>query len=254
FPLGSQTAPAVHTQIDWDRYFNSLLVDKVTLDEPIIVVVPEFVKQFESLILRTPARTVANYMVWRVVLQSYGTLGKPWRERLQAFIGVLTGQTRERARWEQCMGSLTGYLGMALSSLYVRHFFQEDSKDAALDMVKFILKEFMAILNDIDWMDEQTRKRARAKAKAIQPYIGYPEELLNDALVEEHYRNVTLQPDAYFENIMRLRKWSTDYAFGQLRKPHIKGKWKKLAQVAVVNAYYNSLENCISKCCVAGRR
>ncbi|XP_040061858.1 neprilysin-2 isoform X2 [Ixodes scapularis] len=232
-------------QIDWDRYFNSLLVDKVASDEPINVVVPEFVQQFESLILRTPARTVANYMVWRVVLQSYATLGKPWRERLQEFNAVLTGKTRETARWEQCMGSLTGSLGIALSSLYVRHFFQEDSKGAALDMVNFILKEFVAILDDIDWMDEQTRQRARQKAQAIQPYIGYPEELLRDALVEEHYRNVTLRPDAYFENIMRLRKWSTDYAFGQLRKPHIKGEWKKHAQVAVVNAYYNSLENCI---------
>ncbi|KAM7312471.1 neprilysin-2-like [Ixodes scapularis] len=240
-----QTLTTKRRKIDWDRYFNSLLVDKVTPDEPISVVVPEFVKQFESLILRTPARTVANYMVWRAVLQSYGMLGKPWRERLQEFIGVLTGQTREMARWEQCIGSLTGYLGMALSSLYVRHFFQEDSKGAALDMVNFILKEFMAILDDIDWMDEQTRQRARAKALAIQPYIGYPEELLKDALVGEHYRNVKLQPDTYFENVMRLRKWYTDYEYGHLRKPHIKGKWENLAQVAVVNAYYNSQENCI---------
>ncbi|KAM7311889.1 neprilysin-2-like [Ixodes scapularis] len=241
----SQTSPAVHTQIDWDRYFNSLLVDKVTPDEPIIVVVPKFVQQFESLILRTPARTVANYMVWWVVLQSYATLGKPWRERLQEFGSVLTGETREMARWEQCMGSLTGYLGIALSSLYVRHFFQEESKGAALDMVNFIMKEFMSILEDINWMDEQTRQRARAKALAIQPYIGYPEELLKDALVEEHYSNVTLQPDTYFENVMRLRKWYTDYGYGHLRKPHIKGEWKRFAQVAVVDAYYSDVENCI---------
>ncbi|KAM7310750.1 neprilysin-2-like [Ixodes scapularis] len=245
FPFSSQTSPAVHTQIDWDRYFNSLLVDKVTPDEPIIVVVPKFVQQFESLILRTPARTVANYMVWWVVLQSYATLGKPWRERLQEFGSVLTGETREMARWEQCMGSLTGYLGIALSSLYVRHFFQEESKGAALDMVNFIMKEFMSILEDINWMDEQTRQRARAKALAIQPYIGYPEELLKDALVEEHYSNVTLQPDTYFQNVMRLRKWYTDYGYGHLRKPHIKGEWKRFAQVAVVDAYYSDVENCI---------
>lgn len=232
-------------KIDWDRYFNSLLTEKVASDEPINVVVPEFVQRFEHLLDVTPARTLANYMVWRVVLQSYASLGKAWRERLQEFNGVLTGKTRETARWEQCMGSLTGSLGIALSSLYVRHFFQEDAKGSALDMVQFIVREFLAILDGIDWMDEQTRQRARAKAQSIRPYIGYPDELLNDTLVEEHYAKVVLQPDTYFENIMRLRKWSTDYAFGQLRKPHIKGEWKKHAQVAVVNAYYNSLENCI---------
>ncbi|XP_077532117.1 M13 family metallopeptidase neprilysin 2 isoform X2 [Haemaphysalis longicornis] len=232
-------------KIDWDRYFNSLLTDKVASDEPINVVVPEFVQRFEHLLETTPARTLANYMVWRVVLQSYASLGKAWRERLQEFNGVLTGKTRETARWEQCMGSLTGSLGIALSSLYVRHFFQEDAKGSALDMVQFIVREFLTILDGIDWMDEQTRQRARAKAQSIRPYIGYPDELLNDTLVEEHYAKVVLRPDTYFENIMRLRKWSTDYAFGQLRKPHIKGEWKKHAQVAVVNAYYNSLENCI---------
>lgn len=232
-------------KIDWDRYFNSLLTDKVASDEPINVVVPEFVQRFEHLLETTPARTLANYMVWRVVLQSYASLGKAWRERLQEFNGVLTGKTRETARWEQCMGSLTGSLGIALSSLYVRHFFQEDAKGSALDMVQFIVREFLTILDGIDWMDEQTRQRARAKAQSIRPYIGYPDELLNDTLVEEHYAKVALRPDTYFENIMRLRKWSTDYAFGQLRKPHIKGEWKKHAQVAVVNAYYNSLENCI---------
>ncbi|KAK8787379.1 hypothetical protein V5799_022845 [Amblyomma americanum] len=221
-------------KIDWDKYFNSLLVDPVAADEPINVVVPEFVQRFESLMETTAPRTLANYMVWRVVLQSYASLSKPWRERLQEFNGVLTGKTRETARWEQCMGSLTGSLGIALSSLYVRHFFQEDAKGAALDMVQFIVREFVTILDGIDWMDEQTRQRARAKAQAIRPYIGYPDELLNDALVEEHYAKVQLKPDDYFENIMRLRKWSTDYAFGQLRKPHIKGDYMNYGAIGFV--------------------
>ncbi|XP_064459407.1 neprilysin-2-like isoform X2 [Ornithodoros turicata] len=232
-------------KINWDRYFAELLVDPVAQDEPINVVVPQFVRDFESLIERTDKRIVANYMVWRVVLQSYATLSKQWREKLQEFNNILTGKTRETARWEQCMGSLTGSLGMALSSMYVRNFFQEDSKGAAMNMVTYILREFLDILNGIDWMDPMTRQRAKEKAQAIQPYIGYPEELLKDENVAKHYENVTLKPNEYFDNIMRLRKWSTDYAFGQLRKPHIKGEWKKHAQVAVVNAYYNSLENCI---------
>ncbi|KAG0419148.1 hypothetical protein HPB47_004337 [Ixodes persulcatus] len=121
----------------------------------------------------------------------------------------------------------------------------KESKGAAAGHGQLHPEEFMAILDDIDWMDEQTRQRARAKAQAIQPYIGYPEELLKDVLVEEHYSKVTLKPDAYFENVMRLRKWSTDYALGQLRKPHIKGDWKRFAQVAVVDAYYSDVENCI---------
>ena len=68
-------------------------------------------------------------MLWRTVLQSFATLGKKWRELGQEFNTVITGQAREEPRWEQCMASLTGSLGIALSSLYVRHHFKGNSKD-----------------------------------------------------------------------------------------------------------------------------
>lgn len=74
-------------------------------------------------------------MMWRVVLQSFATLGKRWRELAQEYNKVITGQDREEPRWEQCMASLTGSLGIALSSLYVRHHFKEDSKE----MVRHVL-------------------------------------------------------------------------------------------------------------------
>lgn len=67
-------------------------------------------------------------MMWRIVLQCYTTLGKRWRELAQEYNKVITGQDREEPRWEQCMSSLTGSLGVALSSLYVKNHFKEGSK------------------------------------------------------------------------------------------------------------------------------
>ncbi|XP_022689226.1 membrane metallo-endopeptidase-like 1 isoform X3 [Varroa jacobsoni] len=231
--------------INWDLYFNSLLVDHIDDDEMINVGVPNFIAQVAKLLQTVDKRTLANYMMWRVVLQSYATLGKAWRDQLHNFNSVLTGKTRENPRWEQCMTSLTGSLGLSLSNLYVKNFFHEDSKDHALSMVKYITNEFLNIIKEVDWMDSATRLRAKNKAEAIVPYIGYPSELMNDTLLSDHYTNVSMKSDEYFKNVMQLRRWSTDYSFGQLRKPHIKGEWKKHAQVAVVNAFYNSLENCI---------
>ncbi|KAH9378618.1 hypothetical protein HPB48_018866 [Haemaphysalis longicornis] len=40
-------------KIEWDRYFNSLLTDKVASDEPVNVVVPEFVQRFGHLLETT---------------------------------------------------------------------------------------------------------------------------------------------------------------------------------------------------------
>lgn len=57
-------------------------------------------------------------------------------------------------------------------------------------MVNYIHKEFLTILDEVDWMDENTTQRARDKANAIVSYIGYPDELLNNSKVGDLYTNV----------------------------------------------------------------
>ena len=52
---------------------------------------------------------------------------------------------------------VTFSLANAMGSLYVRKFFQEDAKAAAVEMVNDIKETFFEILDTIDWMDEETR-------------------------------------------------------------------------------------------------
>lgn len=195
--------------------------------------------------IKLKSRTLANYMMWRVVLQSVSTMGRKWRELAQTYNAVITGQEREEPRWEQCLSSLTGTLGIAISSMYVKNYFKSDSKGLAMEMVGYIKREFANILDEVDWMDAETRQEAKEKANAIASYIGYPDELLNDTKIEDLYSGLDLRRGHYFDNILHLRKWSTDYSFSQLRKPNQKVDWRKHARAATVNAFYNSLDNSI---------
>lgn len=231
--------------INWEKYLDNLLKEHIYPDEDVIVKVPQFLKQLDELLQRTDSRLLANYMIWRVVRQSMSLLGKRWRELSQSYSSITTGRQREEPRWEQCLGTVSGTLGTALSAMYVKNHFRTESKAVALEMVGYIRKEFLKILSEVDWMDEDTRREAKKKAHAITPYIGYPDEILNDALIEDLYTNLQLYPDNYFENVRSMRIWSTNYAFAQLRKPNEKGDWKKHARTAIVNAFYNSLENSI---------
>lgn len=231
--------------IKWSKYFGALLGTNVTASDEIIVNVPKFLTKLDALLLTTDKRLLANYMLWRVVLQSFSMLGKRWRELAQEFNTVVTGQAREEPRWEQCISSVTGSLGIALSSLYVRNHFKGQSKEKALEMVGYIHREFLKILHDVDWMDDRTKQRARDKAMAIRPYIGYPNELFNNTEIENFYSGLSFSKNEYFNNVQTLRKWSTDYAFGQLNKTNKKGDWRKHGKSAVVNAFYNIIENSI---------
>ena len=49
------------------------------------------------------------------------------------------------------------------------------------------LEEMGAILDEIDWMDDMTRERAKDKLRTMKEYIGYPEEILQENLLEELY-------------------------------------------------------------------
>lgn len=236
---------SVAPNIDWNKYLTQLLDDPLSGEEEIIVNVPSFFAKLDKLLLEVEPRTLANYMIWRVVLQSISTLGRKWRDLAQGYNAVITGQEREEPRWEQCLSSLTGTLGIAISSMYVKNHFKSDSKEQAMEMVGYIKREFTNILDQVDWMDEATRLEAKAKADSIATYIGYPDELLNDTLIEHLYAGLELQRARYFDNILHLRKWSTDYSFRQLRKVNLKVDWRKHARAATVNAFYNSLDNSI---------
>lgn len=233
--------------IDWQRYLRALLKDdQLDMDrDEVIVRVPSFLRNIDQLLERTEPRIVANYMIWRIVRHSMSGLSRRWRELAHKYSTVTTGRQVEEPRWEQCLGSIDGTLGTALSALYVKNHFNERSKAAALEMVDYIRDEFLRILDEIDWMDELTREEAKLKARAIASYIGYPDQLLQDELVEEVYAGVNMARQNFYQNVRNLRVWSTDYAFSHLRKPNKRGDWKKHARAAVVNAYYNSLENSI---------
>ena len=63
------------------------------------------------------------------------------------------------SRWRTCVGAAKGSLANAVGAMYVREYFREDSKIAALEMVHDIRSEFDTMIEHIDWMDDLTKSR-----------------------------------------------------------------------------------------------
>ena len=96
-------------------------------------------------------------------------------------------------------------------------------------------------------MDESTRKRALRKAHSITRNIGYPDELLDDKKLEKSYEKLEISKDDYFQSSLNLTLFDTNRAFSNLRKPVNKSAWIAHGNAAVVNAFYNRVENSIRK-------
>lgn len=136
-------------------------------------------------------------------------------------------------------------LPISTGALYVRKYFDEESKREASDMIANIQYEFRNILEKATWMDDSTKKEALRKAKALVSHIGYPSELTDNAKLEKYYETLEIERDNWLVNVMRIRKFDVDLLYGLLREPTNKTDWKNHATPAVVNAFYNPLENSI---------
>ncbi|XP_035228810.1 neprilysin-1-like, partial [Stegodyphus dumicola] len=210
-------------QIDWLRYFNGLLNDEIDENETLVYQNPDFVSRFADFINKTEKRVVANYMIWRVVHESMPRLSEDWRNLLEEFHSVISGKTKQDPRWDTCLYSFFWNLGLALGYQYVRHYFNEENTDSAVEMIHYIRKEYLNMLERNEWLDEDTKTQAIEKANAIMAFVGYPKELMNDSIVSEYYKNLTIGNESYFDNMRNVNRWVTDEAFSRLRKPNKRG-------------------------------
>lgn len=58
-------------------------------------------------------------------------------------------------------------------------------------MVSDVRKEFLKIIEGLEWMDDETQKTAIDKALSMTIHIGYPVEFLDDKVLEEYYAKVS---------------------------------------------------------------
>ena len=46
------------------------------------------------------------------------------------------------------------------------------------------------MLDELDWIDDITRKKAHVKVDKMTPYVGYAKEILDNNLINEFYEGL----------------------------------------------------------------
>ena len=232
----------------WLDYINRLLSEhivQVELSEIIIVDVPSYLTNLSSILAKTPPHVQANYLMWRAAASSMSYLTDQAQQISLKFAKAVTGKSELPPRWRKCVSAASGSLANAVGSLYVNKYFDEDSRKTAVDMVNRIKNQFEIILDEVEWMDDRTKQKAKYKAEKMGVHIGYPPELLDMNKLTNLYTGLELSENDYFGNALRSTIFGTDYAFSKLREKVNKTDWVRHGRPAVVNAFYSPLENSI---------
>ena len=80
----------------------------------------------------------------------------------------------------------------------------------------------------------------------MQPLVAYPDEYFIDETLDSYYENFEVQPDSLLRTRLSFNLLELNRKINQLDRPVIKAYWADHPGAAVVNAYYNEVENSIS--------
>lgn len=137
------------------------------------------------------------------------------------------------------------FLPVASGAIYVRQYFNEESKDSATEMVDGIRKEFENILKSVSWMDDKTRSAAISKLQKMQNHIAYPSELMDDKKLIEHYKDLDVSKGEFLRSAFNANRFRLESETKKFREIINKTHWESHSDVGIANAYYVWLENSI---------
>uniref|UniRef100_A0A671RNY2 endothelin-converting enzyme 1 n=1 Tax=Sinocyclocheilus anshuiensis TaxID=1608454 RepID=A0A671RNY2_9TELE len=232
-------APAV----EWLDYLNFVLPPLELNDtEPVVVYAKEYLQQVSDLINKTNHSLLNNYMIWNLVQKGASSLDQRFENAQDKLLESLYGTKKScTPRWQTCIGNTDDTLGFALGALFVKATFDKQSKEIAEGMINEIRTAFKDALDDLNWMDEQTRQAAKDKADAIYDMIGFPDFILDSKELDDVYDGYEVTEDNFFQNMINFYNFSARVMADQLRKPPNRDQWSMTPPT--VNAYYMPTKN-----------
>ncbi|XP_038190809.1 membrane metallo-endopeptidase-like 1 [Arvicola amphibius] len=231
---------------NWTLFIQSVLssvqIDLLPDEEVVVYGIP-YLQNLESIIDIYSARTMQNYLIWRLVLDRISSLSQRFKEARVSYRKALYGTTVEEVRWRECVSYVNSNMESAVGSLYIKEAFSKDSKDMVKELIDKVRSVFVDTLDELNWMDEESKRKAQEKAMNIREQIGYPDYILeeNNRHLDEEYSNLIFSEDLYFENGLQNLKASAQRSLKKLREKVDHNLW--IIGAAVVNAFYSPNRN-----------
>lgn len=223
------TAPA----LNWTKYMNGIFYPHIYIPDNAFIIVknPSYLSNVSALIQATDVRTLANFIGWRVIMESTSLLGDKWARLGRKLWVNLDGRPSLRPRWAFCVSTVRKYFPVGVSSLYVRSLLDADqdikmhSVSLVDEIVAKIVSTFVSMIQTNHWMDSKTIEEAINKTKRMRVHAGFPSQLLNDTAIDEKYELVNIRGNwSFFTNILLMRRWKMDDKYMQVQFDNVKGK------------------------------
>lgn len=148
-----------------------------------------------------------------------------------AFYGTtLQGTPQREPRWKRGVSLTEGTVGDEVGKAYAAKYFPPETKAAMNILVKNVLAALGRRIDNLSWMQPQTKVKAQAKLANFTTKIGYPDRW-------KDYSKLKIVRGDLYGNDLRANQWGFDDNISKLGGPIRRWEWGMLPQT--VNAYAN---------------
>ena len=232
FPCPVRRLVEVTDGINWEGLLtavNRTDLDTIDLHQPL------YVREVGNVLKEEPIEDLKVFLTFKVLEFASVFSSKPFEEEnFNFYYRVLSGQEEMEPRWKQVITTMNSFIGGAIGKLYIHDYFTPEEKDDVRKIVENLKSTFRERLENMSWMEPETRKNATVMLDEMGIQIGYPDRWGD-------YQNLNISDRSYLDNILNITSY---YYFASLQiagTPSDPDTW--YLSPHSVNAYYDTTRN-----------
>ena len=228
-------ADALTNNVDLTTYVKSFGIDP----KKVIIRELEYYKNLDKIINQENLALIKDYLKFKLI-DSVADQSTTDLEQIHFdFYGKkLSGQKEQRALNKRGLGYVNGTVGELVGQIYVKDNFPPEAKADAEELISYLFKSFDQHINNLEWMSDDTKKKAIEKLNKFTVKIGYPDKWKD---YSELKVKAVENGGSLIENNIEYSKWRFKENLKDYGKPVDKSRWGMSPQT--VNAYFSPSNN-----------
>lgn len=216
---------------DWQSFFTAAELEETG---DVIVTAPSFFAGLNQIITETPIEIWRLYMKYNVLDASAPYVSQAFADAHFDFHSrALAGIPEQLPRWKRGVSLVEDSLGEVVGRLYVEKHFPPAAKARMQQLVENLLKAFEQSIDELTWMTDATKLKAKEKLAKFTVKIGYPDKW-------KDYSKLSIGDDL-ISNVRNATYNEFRRNIDKLGQPIDREEWGMTPQT--VNAYYNPGKN-----------
>lgn len=216
---------------------------QLNISQPIAVHDMDYLKGMSRMIGKwQKGRVLQIYMILCLVGNLSPALDSRFQDARRELYEKLHGKTGESGlvlahRWRKCLSDTSTFFEPVLGEMIVQEIFPQETKELAEKMFSVVRDALNSRLDQVEWMDEQTRQEAKDKVSKLQVEIGYPDSTLQTPEMDREFQDLEIHDNTFLLNVVACLKAVRENFSLRLLHPHLQDNWEVFPWS--VHSYYS---------------